>query len=220
MQISYQQQDKNSSFLFWQWFFMSVTSKLDSSVDEDRLTMQSLFVQSVASFPPSPFPFSPFLSKTTSTFFVHDHLHWSRDDKGNNEPSNPDGNNQLLHSPHYYFVNVVLLSWGKIVSTRYPSILTTQCWQFLFIWFCFLVSEENSMTNLQYPAKKLSSLRARCKLISAAPDLWTFLCLLQRLVFEEQPNLCEGSTTVHQLQCFSKSTSIRTSHNPNPDKSM
>ena len=149
MQISYQQQDKNSSFLFWQWFFMSVTSKLDSSIDEDRLTMQSLFVQSVACFPPSPFPFSPFLSKTTSTFFVHDHVHWSRGDKGNNEPSNPDGNKQLLHSPHYYFVNVVLLSWGKIVNTRYPSMLTTQCWQFLFIWFCFSVSEENSMTKLR-----------------------------------------------------------------------
>ena len=100
--ISYQQQDKNSSFLFWQWFFMSVTSKLDSSVDEDRLTMQSLFVQSVACFPPSPFPFSPFLSK----FFVQHHFHWSRDDKGNNEPSNPDGNKQLLHSPRHYFVNV------------------------------------------------------------------------------------------------------------------
>ena len=48
---------------------------------------------------------------------------------------------------------------------------------------------------LQYPANKLSSLRARCKLISAAPDLWTFLCLLQLLVFEEQPNLCEGCTS-------------------------
>ena len=119
-QISYQQQAKNSSFLFWQWFFMSVTSKLDSSVDEDRLTMQSLFVQSVACFPPSPFPFSPFLSK----FFVQHHFHWSRDDKGNNEPSNPDGNKQLLHSPRHYFVNVVLLSWGKFVSTS-----THQCWQ-------------------------------------------------------------------------------------------
>ena len=30
--------------------------------------MQSLFVQSVACFPPSPFPFSPFLSKNTSIF--------------------------------------------------------------------------------------------------------------------------------------------------------
>ena len=48
---------------------------------------------------------------------------------------------------------------------------------------------------LQYPANKLSSLRARCKLISAAPDLWTFLSLLQLLVFEEQPNLCEGCTS-------------------------
>ena len=55
---------------------------------------------------------------------------------------------------------------------------------------------------LQYPADKRSSLRAMCKLISAEPDLWTLLFLLQLLVFEEQPNLFEGAAPAALLQMY------------------